>query len=1281
MSVPSRLRWLLPGHGFAPALALQGRELLQTKGTGGISDSLLAALQHAWPSAASPARQLSTTSAAHPTEHPSADPRPQEQSGPNTSPISTGAGGGGDGGEAGWLRSTSLRQQRRKEAEALRSRLERVRASLVAQAEAEAGTGPVSGSECMNVAGEGAAGAATGPGRSARPEAAAAEALAEGAAPPLHWRSRPPPARPPALAAPAASTSPPDPAAPAAHPASEAAAPTMTAERVNLTADPSTASASALSSPSPPEPEPDLLDLIARLRTLRDAEGLLALEGRRFAPPHAAALLGALPALDRRGSNAGVRVRELLRLLTQGTLYGVEDVTGPALARCVASYAALSYAPSEAVPQICTALLAYYSRKLRSCGGQDLADLAWGLATLEGVYGDMHQAIKRPSYTAKLAPGARIVGRVRAVPAPDGASGGADAAKALTAGAQGDEGSSLGVDGEGKVEERQGKEGQAAAGAGAGAGAGTGAVSQGAPAPATRGEAGAGAGKLTAVGKRPKRVQDEIWMVPVAMAKIWERLAAAAGSKAAAGQLEGEQLAKLAWAYTRVGQRDEQLFDSLAAAAFDLLQPFLERAAAAADSAAAAAGSSRAGASAAAAAVNAAILAGGPAPFDAATVTYLAWSFVESGYGVRHRALLAALAAVAAPYKGEYRNDQIASLARSYAAAGHYDPELCAAFAMVASRRMAHLSGAQAAALLGSLAALRHAHEGLGPELARAARSGALKPAPQEAAELLWAVAQLGLDRPAPADGAALGLGVGTTAADPAAASAATSRRRPRSRRARAPAHPSAAAPLVRALQGHCGELTPRDVARSLWATGVLVRDLLASGDGAAAAALAEELAAAAARFPEEAYGSDDLLGLYGGAQLIGEMKGALEAARRVAAVAADGPGAAATAAAAARAADGEGGRVSGGWTDSDSGTDADEADGDAWAGDGRSPPTRPSSPGMRPADSQSRERLFAVPAAAIGGRSAARSRGYTTAAAGPGASEVPGEGAGDTASAAAAAAEGAAPWGVATEPSRGVGRDRRETGRRQGQRHGVDRDPKYEDPLDSSWSDVDWDSIVVPPPSAAAAAASGANVDTVGAHDVSVRKVYDEAAGRELWEVVDDGRADRRAGATAGGDDGADEDPAAALLPPALLVACQQAADGWAAAEAARLEAAEAGDAELWRLEVAVALRDLTGSDPLPRWRPPRAPALADLLLLPPAAAEPGGRAPPPVALLLLGPEAATRNPPYLPLGSTRARQALLEATGLRVVRLPRFLWRMAGQTPEEQACLLASLLGPMRR
>ncbi len=93
--------------------------------------------------------------------------------------------------------------------------------------------------------------------------------------------------------------------------------------------------------------------------------------------------------------------------------------------------------------------------------------------------------------------------------------------------------------------------------------------------------------------------------------------------------------------------------------------------------------------------------------------------------------------------------------------------------------------------------------------------------------------------------------------------------------------------------------------------------------------------------------------------------------------------------------------------------------------------------------------------------------------------------------------------------------------------------------------------------------------------------------------------------------------------------------------------------------------------------------------------------------ALTTLPPARSHRNPPYVPLGEARARQQLLEAVGLRVVVLPRFLWRVmsatgpgaaaaaaaagadligaergdgAAASPDDQMCLLASLLGPLR-
>lgn len=129
---------------------------------------------------------------------------------------------------------------------------------------------------------------------------------------------------------------------------------------------------------------------------------------------------------------------------------------------------------------------------------------------------------------------------------------------------------------------------------------------------------------------------------------------------------------RLAWAYAKVGRRDDKLFDQLAGATTVLLAPYMKRYEAA----------SGRGGEAAAAAISS-FTSAAPAPLDAVAVTNLAWAYSHLRAAARHPELMAALAAVAAPYKGLYDNDQLASLARSYAAAGHYDADLCAALSVV----------------------------------------------------------------------------------------------------------------------------------------------------------------------------------------------------------------------------------------------------------------------------------------------------------------------------------------------------------------------------------------------------------------------------------------------------------------------------------------------------------------------------------------------------------------------------------------------------------------------
>ncbi|GFR42243.1 hypothetical protein Agub_g3137, partial [Astrephomene gubernaculifera] len=290
-----------------------------------------------------------------------------------------------------------------------------------------------------------------------------------------------------------------------------------------------------------------LLRRIAECRTLRDVEMLLYELGSWFRSEHAAELLIRLPELDLGGSNSGPRTRQLIRFLTHGSLHNVEEVGGPALARCVAAYARLHYAPPEAVPQICTALLSYYSRKLRSCQGPELADLAWGLASLQLLYGDMHQAIKRPAYTARLAPGARIVGYVRAQSdsdraaatatiaiAADGSTGTAPAA-ALEGGGGSSGGADQAMVGGAEVEASAAAATAAITGDSPATGAAASATkrkrrkaqrdaladSEAAESAVLVGAEGGGGGGGKAVaaagGRKAQQQQDQIWMVPVAM--------------------------------------------------------------------------------------------------------------------------------------------------------------------------------------------------------------------------------------------------------------------------------------------------------------------------------------------------------------------------------------------------------------------------------------------------------------------------------------------------------------------------------------------------------------------------------------------------------------------------------------------------------------------------------------------------------------------------------------------------------------------------------------------
>ncbi|GLC41021.1 hypothetical protein PLESTB_000951600 [Pleodorina starrii] len=1003
---------------------------------------------------------------------------------------------------------------------------------------------------------------------------------------------------------------------------------------------------------------------IAELQNLRDAELLLYDTGSWFRSRHSADLLARLPALDLDGSNSGPRTRRLIRFLSATALRDLQPLSGPSLARCIAALARLGYAPPETVAPLCAALLAptqpqpqthsqahcrphshagraAAGSKLRACGGGELADLAWALAFLEQLYGDMHQAIKQPARAALEAASSRVVGHIRSAavevqgvaerarlelePAGEGLAAAeaepppSQLAVAVAEGQEGDvrekgEERSVGVGGGG------GWGGDSGGGGGGGnsaaaargttggttgssstpdadadvagnrndltAGAGDDAEERLAPAAATpavscrvRGGGGSGSDAVSPGGdlQPPTTGRREapalVWMVPKAMDRIWEKLAAAAGSCADQGGMTGEQLAKVAWAYAQVGRADHRLYDKLAAATLVLLEPFLEKTAQAAAAAAPGRGGGARRRAAAAAAVAASR--SGAAPLDPASVSTLAASFVAVGR--RDPPLLAALAAVAATYKDGYDNDQVASLAVSYARAAHYDEALCTALATVSSRRRRHLSSSQLVALVGSLAALRHRDDQLaGTALARSVWDKRDELSGEQVCELMWACAHLDLNRKYGTDSpgvAVLGLGLGMGLAATAGGGARGG---------------AAAVVLATALRGRCEGRVAADLARALWALSLLPLqdhpDLQAR--------LADELREQLVRHPIESFSRESLLQLYGAAQLLGPVLPAMPAAS--AAVSAAQQGAEEY------------------LYDMVYGSEVEDGEGNSEEEGGE--------------DEQERNLE----------RNRGRGRGKLS-----GALEPP------------------PPPEPPLSAARSDPRDSHQSG-------GAGKRPKHASGSTSAAADAS-----LPLPS------------------YDVREMYDEASGRKLWEVVPKARD---------GADGGNGDAAARVLPLGLLRACRAAAAEWAAAEQRRLEAleeAEAEGGEMWRLDVAAALRHLTASEPLPRWATRDHTAVADLLLIPQqqqttatrANAEasfssPSGGGPPPapLAVLLLGPSEVTRNPPHTPLGSVQMRQRLLEAAGARVVVVPRILWRVVGDDPDEQICLLANLINDQR-
>ncbi|GIM02009.1 hypothetical protein Vretimale_6761, partial [Volvox reticuliferus] len=849
-----------------------------------------------------------------------------------------------------------------------------------------------------------------------------------------------------------------------------------------------------------------------------------------------------------------------------------------------------------------------------------------------------------------------------------------------------------------------------------------------------------------------RKVPELVWLVPKAMDRLWERLALAAGTRADRGEMAGDDLAKVAWAYARVGRADQRLYDKLSAAALVILEPFMEEARAAGVTAAAPryGGSQNRRGRGVGGAAAAMLARSGPPPMDATSVTNLASSFVSIGR--RDPQLLAALATVAASYRGMYDNDQVAMLAQSYAQARYYHEPLCTAFGMVARRRHRHLTGSQLVALVCALAALRHRDDELaGPVLAKMVWDKRPEMSAEQICDLMWACAHLGLDAERGATSSSAGvLGLGPVIASanavqrpplsaPSSLACSSARRRGAAIGGRGgPAGGgSAAVALASALQGHCDGLPPASLARALWALSLLLPSPLPlPGHAALQMELVSELGQELARHPVESYSREALLQLYAAAHVLGSML-SQPTAVAAAAVGADvrvgmydpeaSEGNAVQPMEAAPMYDiaNESSHFHVGMEDEHEGVAGTVAAAEVAAVNEIE--QQPGSRVMWPRG-HDRARLFRkVEAVALPHRM------YGT----------------DAAAASAAAASTSATFGLQQErwqeqqldqpapnlqprpPPPPLQEQEQEQSQpkdtlfiRQHQQHQHQHQQQKggkrrrygvteigPEPSDGSWADVDWGRMRIAAPSAAAAAADGtryidsnhqhgsrkakrttckaaaaaaASVDALPSSSYNVQKVYDETSGRELWEVVPKrrGNVPNRDG---DGDGDHEECPAARVLPPALLSACRAAAADWAVSERRRLEDLEAEEGELWRVDVAEALRDLTAAEPQPRWVTQDNTVLADLLLLPPppslpprqSAAAAAASPPAPLAVLLVSDAECTRNPPYVPLGSVRMRQQLLEAAGARVVVVPYFLWRMMEDTPDEQICMLANLLG----
>ncbi|GIL49846.1 hypothetical protein Vafri_6161, partial [Volvox africanus] len=1119
----------------------------------------------------------------------------------------------------------------------------------------------------------------------------------------------------------------------------------------------------------------DLMRRILELQDLREAELLVYDAGSYFRSVHAGEMLVRLPELDLETSNSGLRTRRLIRFLSHCALRDLQPLPGPLLSRCVAAFARLSYAPPETVAPLAAALTAQSARKLRACSGTELANLAWGLACLEGLYGDIHQAVRQPAQAARLASGVRVVGYVRGRVEAGQEEGGAGEKREGRQRELELEGrrerqldlqntplqhaaglTSVSCTGEVRhLDEQCGLEGVEESVSTAGdlndadhlAEGSSGTPATVAAAAAAEEEevaaakaAGAADGAVQSIDEYvppvPRRkVPELVWLVPKAMDRIWERLARAAGARADQGKMQGDDLAKVAWAYARVGRPDKRLYDKLSAAALVLLEPFMEKARAAGVTGTPTYGRSRIHGASGGAAMLARNI---PPPMDATAVTNLVWAFVSVGR--RDPQLLGALAAVAASYKGMYDNDQVATLAQSYGQARYYHEPLCTAFGMVARRRHRHLTSSQLTALVRSLAELRHRDDELaGPVLGKLVWDKRPNLNAEQICDLMWACALLGLDIQRGATGSASGvLGL-----DPVIATAKAVQRPPQSA---SPSQSSSSSPrqreaaiggrggpagggsaavvLASALQGHCDGLPPASLARALWALSLL---LPSPGHAALRMELVSELGQELARHPVHSYSREALLQLYAAAHVLGST---LSQPTAVAA-------AEAAAAAAAVIPDVRVGRHDSKTCDGDAAQPMETAsmydildedskfDEDAenehrgmsaevTAGTGRE--QQPASRVMW----RDRARLFRKAATA-----ATAHRMYGT-------------------DIAASAASTSATAGQQQErrqeqhldqdtpnpqqpppPPPPPPQDQRKDqvplsllSQLRQQHHGERRRGRgvtdiRPNPADGSWADVDWGRMRVAAPSVPAAAgaadgihsvspshrhgarkakhttpkvaaAAAASADALPSSSYNVRRVYDEMSGRELWEVVPKGRG---SGAIRDGNGDHGDDPAARVLPAALLSACRAAAAEWAVSERRQLEELEAEERELWRVDVAEALRYLTAAEPQLRWVTKDNTVLADLLLLPSPPSPPpwlststaAATAPPPdpLAVLLVGDADFTRNPPFMPLGSVRMRQQLLEAAGARVLVVPFFLWRLMEDTPDDQICMLANLLG----